>query len=281
MKTDAIIVRYGEIALKGKNRQSFENRLVKNIKSCFGNHNAEYSSMQKEYGRIVISTESDGTFLKQVFGIASFSPAIKIPADIGSIKQSALSIAKENGVGRKSFRVSTQRINKDLPFDSLEMNKNVGEIIFETLSAKVDLKNPEVNVGIELIDDAYIFTEAIQGFGGLPLGIESPVVALIDDEKSILAAWLMMKRGAPVFPLGFEQINIELLRKYAHGINLDFKIIKDIDELDAFARNRGITSICTGQTLKEFKELDTDLVVFRPLLTYSAEEIDELMRKIK
>lgn len=284
MGFDTILVRYGEIALKGKNRHLFEKGLVENIKNCLDFHKVKYSEIQRSYGRIIIPTsEADkASFLKEVFGIVSVSPASKTDVDLENIKTLALELAKESGVGKKTFRISTQRLAKTIPFDSVETNLKVGEHVFESLDAKVDLKNPEVNVGIELMEDsAYIFTKAIQCFGGMPLGAESPVMVFLEDEKSIAAAWLMMKRGSPIIAVGQGTPDLALLNKYSHGHPVEFVQIRDLSEAENIAVERRIIALVLGQTMQTFKEFSTNLMVLRPLLTYSEEEIGSLLEKIK
>ena len=102
---DYIICRYGELALKGKNRFLFENKLISNIKACLEKNNMKYIKITKPPGRILIKTNSSCNSLKNIFGLVSFSQAISTNLDLNEIKKIAFKFYKT-----PPFRISTQRI---------------------------------------------------------------------------------------------------------------------------------------------------------------------------
>jgi len=125
---------------------------------------------------------------------------------------------------------------------------------------------------------AYIFTERITCNGGLPLGISGKSLALIENDNSILAAWLMMKRGVQVIPISTEDKDISLLESYSYGTRIELSI--DIGNLQSIADRKNITTLVIGQTLRDFKELNTNLITLRPLISYGEDDIKELREKI-
>lgn len=188
-----VIIRYSEIGLKGNNRIVFEKKLISNIKDCLKKNKVKYKKIERLRGRIVIFTEEKLNCLKYVFGISSFSTALVIEPEINEIEKAVSKLIENKKFS--SFRVSAQRLNKNFSLTSPEIERTIGSFICEKFSKKVSLKNFDLEVGIEILDYAYIFTERVKGLNGLPVGVEGKVISLIEDENSLLASLLMMKRG--------------------------------------------------------------------------------------
>lgn len=219
---DCIVVHYGEIGIKGNNRGFFENRLVANIRKVI---NAE---IEREYGRIVITeTPENLEALKDVFGIAFFSPALRAGLDIESIKEKALQLAKEKH-GR-TFAIAAKRSNKSFEYNSKQINEIAGRHIADSTGMKVNLDNPDMRIFIEAgHKSAYVYTEKINGLGGLPVGVSGKVVCLLSGGiDSPVASHMMMKRGCKVVFVHFhnytsrieEKIEkiVGVLNKYQHS----------------------------------------------------------------
>jgi thiamine biosynthesis protein ThiI len=206
-----ILVRYGEISLKGRNREVFEDKLVENINKHLLRE-GQSANIKKYRGRILVYTAADPNILKNVLGIVSVSQAVETDLDIDKIYDHICGLIKLKNP--KTFRISTQRLCKDFKFTSVELNNIFGEKVINDFGLKVNLKNPELEIGIEVTDShAYIFSERISGFGGLPVGIEGSVIALFSGGiDSPVAAWMVMKRGAKVLLLNFYH-NQEQLQK--------------------------------------------------------------------
>jgi len=240
------VVRYSEIGLKGKNRISFEKKLIENIKWCLDKNSIKHK-IKRLRNRILIYSEQDCSCLKNIFGISSISKAVEIKADLDDIKKESLNLVFKE----KSFRVSCQRLDKILK-TSREINKEVGAYIVEKKRLKVDLKNYELNIGIELIKDkAYLFKEKIRGLDGLPVGIEGEVCVLLENKDSLKSAYLMMKRGCSIKLTG-KKINFDSLKKYSEinfVENCEFDVVND--------------------TLDSIREGS----YFRPLIGYKEKEI--------
>ncbi|MFH1511196.1 MAG: THUMP domain-containing protein [Candidatus Woesearchaeota archaeon] len=267
---NCLLVRYGEISLKGNNRAFFERQLAHNIRSCLAFHKHPFTEVFRMRNRIVVTTEKVVPELRNVLGIVSFSPATQTNPDQGSI----LAAIPLHLFQKKSFRVSTKRLDKNFSLNSIEMDRLAGEYVQRNVSARVDLKSYELELGIEILSrHAFVFTEKIRGFSGLPLGVGGKAVALVDG-KGILAAWLMMKRGVMVQPASFEEKDISLLQKYAYGHKMSLRLLESESELNSLG-----APLVVGQTLEDFSQLDC--FVLRPLIGYSADDIQGLWCRIR
>lgn len=198
-----IICHYGEIALKGKNRPFFERKLVDNIKKKLDED--KIYSVRRIFGRIIIRFkneigERDIENLKKVFGLANFSPAIKVKRDITDIEKKAKKLLKDKKF--KTFRITTKRAQKDFPFNSQEINEKVGATIVKGLKKEVDLDNPDLTCFIEIAQDlAFIYTDKIEGAKGLPVGVSGKAISLLSGGiDSPVASFYMLKRGVkPIY----------------------------------------------------------------------------------
>ena len=105
---NTVLVRYAEIAIKGKNRARFENKLISNIKDCLNKNKVPYENVKRVRGRIIIFTNEDCNCIKNVFGISSISPSIKIKANLAAINKTALNLYSKG-----SFRITAKRLTKE------------------------------------------------------------------------------------------------------------------------------------------------------------------------
>ncbi len=206
-----IIIRYGEIGLKGKNRYKFENRLLENIRQAlkvFGKR-----KISKTYGRIYVEIFNidDGkrvaSKLSKIFGIVSFSRSRVVERDITSIKQAALEeLSQANEPEVKTFKIQCRRAYKQFPMDSPRVNREVGEYLLKQKKCwKVDVHNPKITVNIEIREEgAYVYSEIVRGLGGLPVGSTGKSVLLLSGGiDSPVAGWMAMKRGVEPIALHF------------------------------------------------------------------------------
>ncbi len=214
MKTQSILLRYHEIAIKGDNRNWFEKCLVQNIKKTLQRTLGQNApiDLQRIYGRILLNTEWNSLTsecLQKIFGISNFSPIQKVQTNLDSILLGILNESQtyitENGYPQ-SFRIKTRRSEKALEKTSAELNQYFGSEILKNFPAfKVDLKNPELTLGIEIRrKESFIWSQKILGSGGLPVGTQSPVLALLSGGlDSPVAAIQIMKRGSPTSYIHF------------------------------------------------------------------------------
>jgi tRNA uracil 4-sulfurtransferase len=230
-----VLIRYGEIALKGRNRPAFLRRLEHNIRACLAAHGLE-GTVSRSGQRIYVKTPDAQAALdplSRVFGIVSLSPVISVPREMDAIRAEALRQAEHHSLGLgQSFRVRVRRADKSFPLLSPEVGRLIGASIVERTGAPVDLSRAaDVTIGVEIMsDEALVYGQTIQGPGGMPVGIEGRVVALLSGGiDSPVATWLMMKRGCGIIPvhlsaseLGTEQAlaHVAQLQRYSYAWEL-------------------------------------------------------------
>lgn len=201
-----ILIRYGELSLKGKNRNSFIKQLLQNVKKALADFpNLEY---QKQHDRMYIylhgeDSEKVSQILASVFGISSFSLAVKVDSDIDEIVKAA-----KESVDLKeyhTFKVAARRSDKMFPYISDQINRKIATEILKNSDWKVDVHNPDVKIVVEVHRDAtYIMTDRIQGAGGYPVGVGGKAMVLLSGGiDSPVASYLMMKRGVHIEAIHF------------------------------------------------------------------------------
>ncbi|MHC1604984.1 MAG: NUDIX domain-containing protein [Candidatus Methanofastidiosia archaeon] len=236
---NCFILRYSEIGIKSRQtRRRWEEQLRKNVEKCLLWNHIEYKRVFLVQGRLIIYTNDTKAIdaLWHVFGLVSYSPANEIFLNIEDLKKTALSLYLEKQP--HTFRVTTQRITKKFNLTSQQISAIVGEAICK-VGGHVDLTSYELNIGIEIIDDkAYVFSEVIRGVGGLPLGVQKKVCAIVKDKRDLLACWLIMKRGCPVDALISENGQtisfIKFLVSFAFHDSIQIRFIKNICNQDSF-----------------------------------------------
>jgi thiamine biosynthesis protein ThiI len=240
MNVNSIIVRYGEISLKGKNRIRFERLLMANLEAYLNRQNIEYRRVVLKKGRIFIRGIDRLPRLENVLGVHSYSPALEIEKSMETLKESVLQIVPRIR-GAKSFRVSCQRTDKRFKINSLEIERVIGEILLQQSQTPVNLNNPGIHCYIEVGEDhIYLFTRKIRGYGGFPYGVSGRLVSLISGGiDSPVATFLMMKRGVEPVLVHFKVSQSELdkvlklkekLESFSSGKEIELHIV-DRDDL--------------------------------------------------
>ncbi|WP_017726567.1 tRNA uracil 4-sulfurtransferase ThiI [Halalkalibacterium ligniniphilum] len=206
---DHILVRYGELALKGKNRTSFEKRLVQNIKGTL----KEFTllRLRRTFGRIVIELNGQDHIpvvdkLKHIFGIHSFSLAVRVENDLEQMKQAALQVIQTNEKPVRTFKIQARRAYKDYPIDSQKLNHHIGGyVLSQTESIRVDVHNPDIEVKVEVRESGtYITSGQFEGAGGLPVGSSGKVLLMLSGGiDSPVAGYMTLKRGAELEVIHF------------------------------------------------------------------------------
>ncbi len=198
-----IIVRYGEISLKGRNRGFFEDKLVDNLKLRL----QEYPNLTyyKKDSRIYIElngTPAEPVLTKAavVFGVVSVSPATRCSTQFDEIAAAAVA-ETENAMKRgkiKTFKAQAKRGDKKYPLDSQEIGREIGACILRRFDGQltVDVHNPDLTVYVEVRDYAYVYSQKVPGYGGLPYGTSGKGLLLLSGGiDSPVAGWMMAKRG--------------------------------------------------------------------------------------
>ncbi|QSQ09561.1 putative tRNA sulfurtransferase [Koleobacter methoxysyntrophicus] len=202
------LISYSEIGLKGENRPFFERTLVSNIRRAL--KDIPGLEIERFHGRIYVKAEGDLKEIRdrlvKIFGIASISPALRTHPDLDEIKRGALILLQEHKeYNGKTFKVETRRPNKSFPLTSPEVSKVVGAHILKSLNGlKVDVRDPDILVNIEIREKAYIYWEKIPGLRGLPVGVSGKALLLLSGGiDSPVAGWMTMKRGVKIQAIYF------------------------------------------------------------------------------
>ena len=200
-----ILLRYGEIHLKGLNRPFFEGCLVDNIKSALKGIGPV--TVTRGRGRFFVHcpaahAEEAMERLSRVFGLISLSPASVCERDMAAIEEKAVELVEKRlkrGETR-TFRMSCRRADKQFSMDSMEMNRHLGGVILGAFpDLTVDLDHADIDLHVEVREQVYLYTETIRGAGGMPVGSGGKAMLLLSGGiDSPVAGWMMAKRGLSI-----------------------------------------------------------------------------------
>ena len=203
----SFLIKYAEIGIKGKNRYLFEDALVRQIRNALGRCDGEFH-VHKTQGRIFVDALSEFDFddaveqMKTVFGISGICPVVVVE-DRGfeQLKQDVIAyIEKVYPDKNKTFKVAARRSRKDYPFDSVEINMEMGGVILDAFpQMKVDVHHPDILLTIEVREKIYIYSEIIPGPGGMPVGTNGKGMLLLSGGiDSPVAGYMIAKRGVKI-----------------------------------------------------------------------------------
>ena len=258
------LIHYGELSLKGKNRSLFENKLKENIERETGGKVTKYR------GRFVLEN-GEPELLKYVFGISWYAEALRVDKNYDSIRDIILSKVDKELPGKSSFAVFVKRSDKSFPQTSMELENDIGSEISKRFAIKVNLKNPELSVFIEIADDVYVHFTKKQGLKGLPVDVSGNVLSLLSGGiDSPVASYLMMKRGCRVNFIHFHVFSNNSLIK-------DTKMRYVFEILNKYQGNSRIYLVPYYQfemaVLKAVNTRGYELVLFRRFMVRVAERI--------
>ena len=208
---EIILLKNGELALKGLNRHTFENQLVKNMKHRL--HDLGKIRYVQSQSTIMVEpiderVDLDEAFrrLKKIFGIAGLSRCAAVEKNMDAILPAACEYLREELMFAKTFKVEAKRSDKKFPFNSPQICMELGGFILENYPhLKVDVHNPDLIVNVEVRDSyAYIHGNQHKGAGGMPVGSAGQAAILISGGiDSPVAAWMMAKRGLRLYAIHF------------------------------------------------------------------------------
>lgn len=206
-----VAVSMGEIALKGKNRGFFEKKLTDRIRRNI----KEFKdvSIYKDQGKVFIEPANiedlDAIIekVKKIFGIVLLSPCIKVEKNVEAIEKKVLELFShlKKNYGFKSFKIQTNRTDKNFEIKSLDFNRKLGGLILENFSdVCVDVHNPDIYIYLDIKTDCYIYSEKLKTVGGLPVGTNGKGLLLLSGGiDSPVAGYMMAKRGVEIQALYF------------------------------------------------------------------------------
>ncbi|NLW23363.1 MAG: tRNA 4-thiouridine(8) synthase ThiI [Tissierellia bacterium] len=203
-------ISFGEIALKGKNRKYFEDKLISRIKKAI--EGTDYKRIYKEQGKIYIESLEDDIApviarLRKVFGIVYISPCIRVEKDMEEIEKAVIKIMEEKKAKAtvNTFKVKTNRVDKNFPMKSPDISRKMGGVILKNIDGiRVDLHNPDTYLFIDIKQKVYVYTDRVEGYGGLPVGTNGRGLLLLSGGiDSPVAGFLMAKRGLEISGIHF------------------------------------------------------------------------------
>ncbi|MDF7682552.1 tRNA 4-thiouridine(8) synthase ThiI [Lactobacillus sp. ESL0679] len=204
MEYTEIMVRYGELSTKGKNRKDFIGKLAGNVTKVLRNFPEVEIHPRHDRMHIVLNgapfAEIDQR-LKKVFGIQTYSPTIKIEKTLQAIEETSLALMKKTFKKGMTFKVNTKRSDHHFAYDTNELNSLVGDYLFENMTdLKVEMKHPDLVLRIEVRQDAiYISNQLLHGAGGMPVGTGGRAVMMLSGGiDSPVASYLALKRGVDI-----------------------------------------------------------------------------------
>ncbi|MCD8218110.1 MAG: tRNA 4-thiouridine(8) synthase ThiI [Clostridiales bacterium] len=203
----AFLIKYGEIAIKGKNRHVFEEALIRNIEQALKPVEGEFE-ITTERGRIYVTAVGDYDYdetigaLTEVFGIVGICPMWQVElSDMEQMAKDVLTYVDDVYPDKhKSFKVLARRADKSFPLDSQEINRELGGIILEAFpEMHVDVHHPEILLNVELRNKLNIYSEVIPGPGGMPVGTAGKAMLLLSGGiDSPVAGYMIAKRGVTI-----------------------------------------------------------------------------------
>ncbi len=198
-----MLLRYGEIFLKGRNRPFFEKVLLNNIKKALKSF--EDIKVIRAQGRFFVENYRDELAVVQaltrVFGLVSVSPAYKIEKDYEEIVAVSKQLMEDELMERQeetvTFKVESRRADKQFPMDSMAINKDLGGILLDEFSRlKVDVHEPDIQLQVEIREYCYLYSKIISCAGGMPVGTNGKAALLLSGGiDSPVAGWMIAKRG--------------------------------------------------------------------------------------
>lgn len=208
-KIDLILLKYGEIALKGLNKPLFERKLTDNIKSRLDKI-GKFSVRRAQSTIYVDPLEKADmheavSVLKKVFGIVNICPVVKCEKDLESIAETVIQCVRDNKTTEKTFKIEAKREDKTFPLNSPQICMELGGRVLDAFDdLSVDVHNPDMVVNVEIRQQAYVYTGRERGAGGMPVGTNGRASILLSGGiDSPVAGYMIAKRGVELEAVHF------------------------------------------------------------------------------
>ncbi len=201
MVYDQLVLRYGDLTMKGRNRNQFEKKMLRQVKNALTGF--EGVTYWKTYGRLYVRLNGHpygpvADRLKELFGLTSLSPVRSCSPELEDIRAAALAVMSALSTPPKTFKMSVKRAWKKFPHNSQEMNHLVGAHVLRAFpELSVNVREPEVELRVDIQEEsAYIFCEVIPAVGGFPFGSNGKAMLLLSGGiDSPVAGWMAMRKG--------------------------------------------------------------------------------------
>ncbi len=252
-KIDLILLKYGEIALKGLNKPLFERKLLDNIKSRLDRIGK--FSVRRAQSTVYVEPLDESAdmqqalkILEKVFGIVNICPVVKCEKNMESIARTAIECVNELSPSGKSFKVEAKREDKKFPLNSPQIARELGGMILDGVEGLcVDVHNPDIMVNVEIRGEAYVYTSKIKGAGGMPVGTNGKSTILLSGGiDSPVAGYMISKRG----------VELEAVHFHSHPYTSDRAKEKVIDLAKEMAQYCGKIRL----HIVPFTEIQLDII---------------------
>ncbi|PAT02096.1 tRNA 4-thiouridine(8) synthase ThiI [Candidatus Izimaplasma bacterium ZiA1] len=229
---ERILVRYGDLTLKGKNKKVFIDRVNNLIQNKVNN---EFVKYERNHDRLYILLNGQDhediiKSLDRVSGLSSYSLITKTEKDLDSIYKKAIEVVTEEVKDKTvTFKVESKRADKLFPFTSQEISKKVArEVLLNTDFLKVDVHNPELTLHVEVRQDAaFVYCKKIKGMGGFPVGVAGKGLLMLSGGiDSPVAGYLAMKQGIEIEGIHFESTPLTSIESAQKVIDLTEKLAR-------------------------------------------------------
>jgi len=281
-----LLVRYGELGLKSPSvRRRFENALVDDIRRrhALAKVPCVISSTR---GRIFVDSDDWRTscdILSHTFGVVSYSPVTRSVSDLEKLTKDAVEFARPLMFAEASFAIRSRRSGNH-PYTSQRLAEVIGAAVLkdnEQRHVRVSLEDPDTEIFVEVRDvQSYLFSSVLSGPGGMPLGTQGRMLCVIEDERGIASAWLVMKRGCSALVATNDAARLAAFAKWYPNLQAV--------ELQADPLKQAAESQCIGVTLSwSLKDIESrgalkgSLPVFYPLVGMNDTEVEALIAKIR
>lgn len=270
-------VSFGELFLKGKNRGSFEHKLIEQIKYALKEFNDV--SIYKDSGKVYVETKNEADMgeivekVRKIFGISNISPSIKTTKVPDIIIEKTIELFRYliNKQDIKTFKIRTKRTDKGFPFSSMDFSALVGSKILENFSSvKVDVHAPDVEVFIDIKKCCYISSEKIKTLGGLPVGSNGKALLLLSGGiDSPVAGYMIAKRGVEINALYFHTYPFTSERANEKVVKLKQKLEEYCGKIKLYS----INMLEIHKAIREFCREEETTILARRFMMRIAEKI--------
>ncbi|HFI0149099.1 TPA: tRNA uracil 4-sulfurtransferase ThiI [Streptococcus suis] len=209
MNYSEIMIRYGELSTKGKNKMRFVNKLRNNIKHVLSVYPEVTVYFDRDRGHVYLNGadyQEVSASLKKIFGIQNFAPSYKIEKSVPALKEAVVEIMQSIYKEGMTFKIAARRSDHSFELDSRDLNQVLGDAVFTAIpNVQVQMKSPDITLRVEIRPDAtYISHEEIKGAGGLPVGTSGKGTLMLSGGiDSPVAGYLALKRGVEIEALHF------------------------------------------------------------------------------
>ena len=270
-------VSFGELFLKGKNRGSFEQKLIEQIKYALKDY--KHVSIYKDSGKVYVETQNEEDMdqilekVRKIFGISNISPSIKTSKDVDIIIDKTIELfrylLKKKDI--KTFKIRTKRTDKNFPIKSMDFSALVGGKILEKISSvKVDVHAPDVEIFIDIKRSCYISSEKIKSLGGLPIGSNGRALLLLSGGiDSPVAGYMIAKRGVEINALYFHTYPFTSERANEKVMKLKEKLEEYCGKIKLYS----INMLEIHKAIREFCREEETTILARRFMMRIAEKI--------